>query len=186
MQTVRNTLRLERNLILGLVTVTLFSNLLLTFRLYGIEQMVILLPTIDRELKVGSNFVSREYLKLRAEQILYLLFSMKGENQERINQELLKQVDNSSYKEFKAQLEKLGEDIKNRGYYYSFTDLQGWEVNEINLTVLVSGYLETYLSGRQIDRNLKAYKLVFKNKGGLVKIETFEEIAVDGRNENLN
>lgn len=148
--------------------------------------MVILVPTIDRPLKLGSNFVSKEYLKLRAEQIVYLLFSMKPENLQQVTHELLKQTDNGSYQEFKAQLEKLGEDIKSRGYYYSFTDIQNWEVTETSLTVEVSGYLETYLGGRRIDRQLKGYKLAFQNKGGLVNLHSFEEIKIEDQNENNN
>jgi conjugal transfer pilus assembly protein TraE len=146
--------------------------------------MVILMPTIDRQLKVGSNFVSKDYLKLRAEQIVYLLFSMKAENLDYVTNELLKQVDNSSHKEFKEQLEKLGEDIKARGYFYSFTDIKGWEVNEASLIVQVTGYLETYLGGRQIDRALKRYRLTFYNKGGLVNLNTFEEVKMEDAYES--
>ena len=186
MQTVRNSLRLKRNLILPLVAVILASNLLLAIRLYNNQQMIILVPTIDRQLKVGTNFVSKEYLKLRAEQIIYLLFSMKSENLDQVRHELLKQVDNSAHREFKEQLEKLGNDIKARGYYYSFTDIQGWEIDEAGLTVQVSGYLETYLSGRQVDRQLKKYKLTFYNKAGLVNLNSFEEIKTENAHENDN
>jgi type IV conjugative transfer system protein TraE len=186
MQTVRNLLRLKRNLTLALVVIITASNILLAIKLYTAQQVIILVPTIDRQLKVGSNFVSKDYLKLRAEQIVYLLFSMKNENLDQVMPDLLKQVDNSSHKEFKTQLEKLGNDIKARGYYYSFADLKGWDVNEADLTVQVSGYLETYLSGRQIDRQLKKYKLAFYNKGGLVNLNTFEEIKLEGDHESNN
>lgn len=185
MQT-RNLLRLKGNLILGLVVIIVASNLLLAIKLHNTQQTIILVPTIDRQLKVGSNFVSKDYLKLRAEQIVYLLFSMKNENLNQVMQELLKQVDNSSHKEFKSQLEKLGEDIKARGYYYSFADIKEWEVNEESLTVQVSGYLETYLSGRQIARQLKNYKLTFCNKAGLVNLNSFEEIKTEGDHESNN
>jgi hypothetical protein len=141
MQQARNLLRLKRNLTLALVVIITASNLLLAIKLYTMQQIIILGPTIDRQLKVGSNFVSKDYLKLRAEQIVYLLFSMKNENLSEVTQELLKQVENSSHKEFKSQLEKLGNDIKAGGYYYSFADIKGWEVNESDLTVQVSGYL---------------------------------------------
>jgi len=79
MQQARNLLRLKRNLTLALVVIITTSNLLLAIKLYTIQQIIILVPTIDRQLKVGSNFVSSDYLKLRAEQIVYLLFSMKNE-----------------------------------------------------------------------------------------------------------
>ena len=186
MQTIENVLRLKRNLILALVAAILMSNVLLTIRLYNAQQVVVLVPTIDMELKVGSNFVSKDYLKLRAEQIIYLLFSMKSANLDQVKHELLRQVDNSSHKEFKAQLEKLGDDIKARGYYYSFADIQGWEVNEKDLIVQVNGYLETYLSGRQVDRQLKKYKLTFYNKSGLVNLNSFEEIKMENAHESDN
>ena len=186
MQTIENVLRLKRNLILALIAAILISNILLTIRLYNDQQVIILVPTIDRELKVGSNFVSKDYLKLRAEQIIYLLFSMKSENLDQARNELLKQVDNGNHIEFKNQLEKLGEDIKARGYYYHFTDIKEWQVDEIGLIVNVSGYLETYLSGRQVDRQLKKYKLTFCKKAGLVKLYAFEELKIEGNYEDNN
>lgn len=172
-------IRLQRNVLVGVLTLSVVINLLLAIKVNLQESMVILVPTIDRELRVGSNFVSEDYLKLRAEQVIYLFFSMREGTVQYVTQELLKHIDGQSFEEFKKQLEKLGNDIKDRGYRYLFTDLQSFEIDAENLTVTVAGYLETYLGESQINKKFKKYMLSFTNRGGIVKLKAFAEIKED-------
>ena len=168
--------RFQRNILIGAAALLCSSNIILALIISSQERMVVLVPTLDRELSVGNHFVSNEYLKLRAEQVLYLLFSMRTENANYVTQQLLKQVSPLNEQDFKTQIEALGEDIKSRGYRYWFTDIQRFEIDNTNLKVKVSGYLETYLADKQIDKKLKQYQLSFKNMAGLVQLETFSEV----------
>ena len=176
MKRYQSILRLQRNILLGIVSGLFISNSMLAIKLYHQQTMVILVPTIENELKVSNDFVSDEYLKLRAEQITNLLFSIRGENSTYVTKELLKQVDSSNFAKFRAQIDSLAEDISLRGYRYWFTDVQKLEINNQELTVKITGSLETYLGERQINRELKTYELKFKNRNGLVNLETFREV----------
>lgn len=174
--------RLQRNLLIGVATLLCSANLILAIALHNQEKMVVLVPTLDRELSISNQFVSDEYLKLRAEQVLYLLFSMRTENVGYVTQQLLKHVSPLNEQDFKSQIEALGEDIKSRGYRYWFTDIQSFEIDSTNLRVQVSGYLETYLADKQIDNQPKKYQLTFKNRSGLVQLETFSEVHDEKNN----
>jgi type IV conjugative transfer system protein TraE len=171
-----NSIRFQRNLLIGMAILLFAINSLLTVCLFIRDEMVVMVPTIERELRVSRDFVSDEYLRLRAEQFMYLLFSMREGNVEYITRELLKGIDAAKSNEFKVQIEKLGQDIEQRKYRYWFTDLQEIEIDNYNLNVVLSGYLETYLADKQIDKHFKKYLLTFKNRNGLVKLETFMEI----------
>lgn len=175
-------LRFQRNILIGVVALLCSSNIVLALTISAQERMVVLVPTIEHELNVGSHGVSDEYLKLRAEQVLYLLFSMRAENIDYVTRQLLKQVSPLNEQDFKSQIEALGEDIKSRGYRYWFTDIQGFEIDNVDLKVKVSGYLETYLADRQIDKEFKQYRLSFKNQAGLVQLETFSEVKDEKHN----
>lgn len=169
-------IRFERNIAIGIAAIMIVTNGILTLKLYTVDSTILLLPTLDRELKVGRSYIDPQYLKLRAEQVIYLLFTMRRGNTSIITKEILKQVDGENEEEFKKQIEVLGKDIEDRGYRYWFTDIQDFEIDHKNLTVKIGGYLETYLADKQIDRKFKCYLLSFRNRAGLMTLAAFEEV----------
>ena len=166
-------LRLQRNLLAGLLTVMIVSNSLLVLKIYNQDIITRLLPTLESEQIIGSSFASDAALKSRAEQILYLLFSMKRENVDQVSAALLKQVDNSTYDEFKKQIDVLAEDIKTRNYRYVF-DATSYEFDNDNYTIKIKGYLETYLSGKLLETQNKEYFVSFFNRGGVLTLKNLE------------
>ena len=168
-------LRLQRNILLGGFVVMVASNALLSIRLNKQVSQTILVPTLCTRLEVSANKISEEYLRLRAGEVVTLLFSLNTENSQAIQQLLLKQVDNPAKGEFKKQLLELAADIKERGYYYHFTELQGYTINASQLSVKVKGYLETYFNDKKISRSYKEYEVVFVNNGGVVLLRSFKE-----------
>ncbi len=179
MSIINKKLRLQKNILLGGLTITLLTNLLLAFKLQNQEIITRNLPIVDQELVISSNYINDEALKLRADQLISLLFSMKKENVQKISAALMKQVDGEFHESFKAKVEKLAEDIKLRDYRYIFGDIQGYEYDNYNFTVKIKGYLETYLAGKQIDVKYKEYLLGFTNKSGIINLKSFEEIKND-------
>jgi hypothetical protein len=153
------------------------SNVLLSIRLNNQVSQTILVPTLCTRLEVSADKVSEEYLRLRASEVVSLLFSLNAENSEGIGQLLLKQVDNPAKKEFRKQLQVLSNDIKERGYYYHFTDLQGYTINAAKLSVKIKGYLETYFNDKKINRLYKEYEVTFVNNGGVVLLNSFREVS---------
>ncbi len=179
MSTINKRLRLQKNILSLALAVALITNLILALKLYNQEIITRNLPITDQEFIISGDYINDEALKLKADQMLSLIFSMKKENVEKISTSLMRQVDSQYHNEFKAKISKLAQDIATRDYRYIFTDIQGYEFNNFNFTTKVKGYLETYLGGKQIDSQYKEYLLSFTNKTGLIFLKSFEEVKND-------
>ena len=169
-------LKLQRNCLIFIVLILITSNLILVITLKQQEVIVRLVPTIDRELIVGSNYVSDEYLLLRADQILSLVFSINRENVQNIKTKLLSQVDNSSYAQFKEDIDRLSDDIILRDYRYSFQNQTSANILSDGMTVQISGYVSTYVGYKEVETNKKIYEMKFVNNGGIVNLISFNEV----------
>ena len=182
MQLALRKLRLQRN-ILGLVILCLIiSNTILALKLHSIKTVTRLVPTLTAEQIISEDFVNDEALRVRAKEVIWLLFSMKKENVDINSAALLRLVDNSCIDSFKKQIESLASDISNKNYRYIFTE-QGYEFDNHKFTVKVKGYLETYMAGKQLSEVNKDYLITFLNRGGVLTIKSFEELN-DENNKN--
>ncbi len=179
MSIINKRLRLQKNILLATSIAMLVTNSLLALKLYNQEIITRNLPITDQELIISNSYINDAALKLRADQLLSLIFSMKKENASSVSKALMKQVDGEFHESFKVKLEKLKEDIMLRGYRYIFNDIQGYEYDNYNFSVRVKGYLETYLGGKQIANDDKEYLLTFTNKSGIINLKSFEEVKND-------
>ncbi len=175
-------LRLQRNILLVSSAVMILANSLLALKLYNQEIITRNLPITEAELVISKNYINDAALKIRADQIISLLFSMKKENVAVVTDHLLRQVDNEFYEDFKSKIKKLADDIANRDYRYVFGDIQGYEYDNYNWTVKVSGHLDTYLSDKRIANQPKEYLLSFTNKSGIINLKSFEEVKDEPKN----
>lgn len=165
----------QRN-ILGVVTCMLLAaNLYLSISLFKREKMVVLVPTIDKEMTVTTSWVAEDYLLFRAEQIIQLLFNMRAENLDYNINEILRQVSSHNKGEFNKQLNEFAKDVKSKRYFYTFSK-DGFVINAKRLEVTFSGYLEVYINDKKIKTDHKKYKLTFTNNYGLVMLVSFEEV----------
>lgn len=140
------------------------------------EKLIVMVPTIDKEMVVGTNTVSKDYLLYRSEQIIQLLFNIRHERYEDNVYQLLKQVSSSQKPHFEKQLRDVVQDIKDKKYFYVFNK-ESQEIDENGLSITFSGYLETYINNRRQDNVVfKKYKLSFENNSGLVSLVSFTEI----------
>ena len=182
MQIMIKKLRLQRNILLGFMVINIATNSVLALKLYNVDTLTRLVPTIEQTQEISSSYVNDAALKARTEQIIYLLFSMKKENVDAVTSALLKQVDNAAYDTFKKKIDLLAEDIKAKNYRYIFTDIQAFEFDNLNFTVKVKGYLETYLAGKQLNNGIKIYQISFFNRGGVLTLKGFEEVSNEANN----
>lgn len=169
-------LELQRNILLGSSALLLAANVLLSIKIYSTEIITRNIPFVDQELIVSDSYINDAALKIKADQVLSLLFSMKKENVNLVTNNLLRSVDNEFYLEFKNKIEILAEDIHKRDYRYVFGDIKSYEFDNYKWTVKVSGFLDTYLSDKRIASNQKQYLLKFTNKSGIINLKSFEEI----------
>lgn len=116
-------IRLQRNLIGGLLALMIASNAVLSIKLYHQETITRLVPTITSEQIISEKYVNDEALKARAKELTWLLFSMKKENVDEISAQVLKLVDNACLDDFKQQIAELSLDIKDKNYRYVFTTI---------------------------------------------------------------
>ena len=135
----------------------------------------IIVPSVDRELIVGSQFVSDEYLLLRAEQIIQFLFNIRYENANDNMVRILKQVASPHKIKFKEKLETFVSDIRAKKYFYIFNK-ENIEIDNKNLTVSIKGNLETFISDKLITSVSRTYQLSFTNNYGLVSLTDFVEV----------
>lgn len=177
-----NRLRLQRNILLLLVTGLIASNTLLAIKLYRQETITRLVPSLISEQVISQNFANDEALKVRAAELLGLIFSMKKENVDTISTTILSQVDNQYIDDFKQQMTDLSEDIRTKNYRYIFNDSQGYEFDNRNFTVKAKGFLETYMAGKQLSETYKEYLISFINRGGVLTLKSFEEVKDDQEN----
>lgn len=175
-------IELQRNILLGSSTLLLVANVLLSIKIYSTEIITRNLPITEQELIISDTYINNEALKVRADQILSLLFSMKKENVSLVTNSLLKSVDNEFYPDFKQKITILSEDIVKRDYRYVFSDIQAYEYDNYKWTVKVTGFLDTYLSDKRISSSEKQYLLSFTNKSGIINLKSFEEIENEKEN----
>jgi hypothetical protein len=166
---------LERKLLRIFAGVMLMSNFCLTLTAFFYGTIVVLVPTLDKEIRVGTHSVSDEYLKLRTEEILYQLFPVADENINGIKRQLQRQVDINHYKDVETQIDNLWKQRKF-GYRYLFRDIQSIEIGNMERTVKVTGYLEAYLGDKLIEKKLKQYKFSYVNKAALLNLVSIEEV----------
>lgn len=180
MQLVHRKLRLQRN-ILGLVILCLIiSNTILALKFHSIKTITRLVPTLTAEQIISEDYVNDEALRVRAREVMWLLFSMKKENADINSAALLRLVDNAFIDNFKKQISTLSEDISIKNYRYVFTE-QGYEFDNHKFTVNVKGYLETYMAGKQLSEYYKEYLITFLNRGGVLTVKSFEEVKDESK-----
>lgn len=175
-------IELQRNILLGVSSLLLVANVLLSLKIYSTEIITRNLPITEQEVVIGESYINDAALKSRADQILSLLFSMKKENANLIKETLLRQVDNEFYLDFKNKIENLAEDIQKRDYRYVFSDISYYEYDNYKWTVKVIGNLDTYLSDKRIAATEKQYLLKFTNKSGIINLKSLEEIKDEKTN----
>ncbi len=168
-------LRLQRNILSIIILCLIVSNTVLALKLHSIKTITRLVPTINAEQIISEDFVNDEALRVRAREVIWLLFSMKKENVDINSAALLRLVDNACIDNFKKQIENLASDISNKNYRYVFTE-QGYEFDNHKFTVKVKGYLETYMAGKQLSEIYKKYLITFLNRGGVLTVKSFEEV----------
>ena len=163
--------------ILGItVAVLLLSNLYLSISISRVKRTVVLVPTIDKEMTVAADWVSEDYLLVRAEQIMQLLFNIRHENFSYNIDQILKQVSSKSKPQFAQQLNEFAKDVKSKKYFYTFHK-DAFAINASKLEITFSGYLDVFVNDKKIKTNHKSYKLAFTNNYGLVRLVSFEEVT---------
>lgn len=170
-----SSIRLQRNLLFVSTTLLLMVNVPLAQKALSTEKMIVMVPTLDKEISIGVNYVSEDYLLMRAEQIIQLIFNIREDSYSYHQQQLLKQVASNDLQEFKSQIEEFVSDVKQKKYYYVFSK-RSHKIDNQNLNVTFNGTLDTYLGDKKISSSDKSFQVEFSNNNGNVTLISFAEI----------
>ena len=174
-----NKIRIQRNLLVIGFIILLVSNLILAIALYNKDTNTILVPAYEHNLQISTKSASSDYLKLRGQEVHFLIFGMNKENHQRIKELILSNIDHEVRNNVSKQLDLYSENIEQKEYYYNFSDITEYAVNTEDYQVKISGYLETYIGDERINREYKSYLYEFINRGGRVLLHSFKEVKED-------
>ena len=174
LQIVKRNIRLQISFYIFISMILLFSNLLLSLKLFKSDVVTRLVPTIKSEQIISENFVSNEALEIRAKEFINILFSCNKYNFSIQKNKIISLVDNSSIKEFEDLIYKLSDDINSKNYRYIFTEKE-YSHNNNKFKTYIVGNLETIMGGKIISLVSKKYEISFSNKGGVLLINSFKE-----------
>ena len=169
-------IRLQRNIAITGFLLMFVTNSILAVVIYRQDKSTILVPGIENRFEVSSNSASKDYLRLRAIEVHNLLFGMNKDNCHKIAGLILQTIDHGTRAEASKQLQVLSKDIKERDYYYNFTDIIEYRVAPLSYKVEISGYLETFMGDKRINRELRTYLYQFINHNGTVLLSSFREV----------
>ncbi len=169
-------IKIQRNLLAITSSILVLANLFMAIKLSKQKNLTILVPTLDRQIIIGENYVSNDYLQLRTDQIADLLFNIREDNCNKNKEQLLRQVNSSRIEEFKHKIDEFIDDIRKKKYYYVLHK-QKYDIDNQELSVIISGELETYLAGKKISQEFKTYKFSYENQSGILSLISFQELT---------
>jgi type IV conjugative transfer system protein TraE len=154
---------------------SMLVNLILAVSVLVSDNKIIIVPShIDREFTISHSYVSEEYLELLARDFTQTFLNLTPHNEAYVGEYLLSLTHPKYYGSLKLQLNELFDEIKSKQITMQFT-LQDMEVDNRNLTVMISGYLTKRVGSKEVERKLRKYRIHFiKEKTKLSLYEFYE------------
>lgn len=159
-----------------MVGILLVSNLLLVIMLFRMERQVVLTPVHSpREMTVGRDVFSAEYLELISRDICGLIMNVTAKSWKYSADTVLKHTHPDSYAHIKQAMDRLHKEVADKELALSFavTDIK---VNTSELRVVVSGQLSTSVGSLEVTRGMYQYILEYENNGGRLMLKSFKEV----------
>jgi type IV conjugative transfer system protein TraE len=164
----------ERNQIAILSLIMALSNVVLACYLFTNKERVVLLPSqINTQMWTERKAVSKEYLEEMALFFMALFLDSSPHSMGYQRDLILRNVDPAIYNSFKYQLVKEEERYKKENLTTTFRPTKV-VVNRDKLQTLVTGYLTSYVGGKQVQQLTDTYLLRFRYDGGRLFIKSFE------------
>jgi type IV conjugative transfer system protein TraE len=165
----------QRNGLLVLAVVAIFSGLLLSFKIASVKERIILVPGLNQEIWVTDSGVSRSYLEEVTAMYLPLLLDLSSETIDWKKEHLFKHVSQSDSAYMKSLAEYFA---RSKEKYKQFSlsthfAIKNFEVNEKKLLVKASGQLVSRFGERGFQSESMSYLLQFEWKSGKLLLKEF-------------
>lgn len=164
----------ERNQMAIIAAVIVLSNLILVMFLFANKERVVLLPAqINTQMWTERKSVSKEYLEEMSLFFTHLLFDVSPHSMGYQRDVILRNVDPAAYNALKHKLIKEEEKYKKENLTTTFRPTK-IVVNTGRLETLVTGYLTSFVGGKQIQQITDTYLIKFRYDASRLFIKSFE------------
>jgi len=166
----------ERNWAFMLAGALVLSNIIIGATLTLRNREIVLLPFSRGETyEISAKQVSENYLTHMAKDVWSSFLDVTPDNIDYATRNLLQIVHPKHYGQIAQSLSNLADDLKNCKISTHFIPVE-LKTNRDQMTVQVSGYLETYLGSTRVSRDLKSYQVIFTHSGTQLLLSSFGEI----------
>ena len=167
----------ERNQIAIIASIVAISNLVLIVLLFANKERVVVVPAqINQEMWTERKSVSKEYLEEMSLFFSHLLFDVSPHSMPYQRDVILRNVDPSVYNSLKHKLIKEEEKYRKENLTTTFRPTK-LVVNTKKLETLVTGYLTSFVGGKQMQQITDTYLIKFRYDAGRLFIKSFEANA---------
>ena len=164
----------ERNQIAIIAAVVAMSNIILVAFLFSNKERVVIVPAqINTQMWTERKVVSKEYLEEMSLFFSHLLFDVSPHSMAYQRDVILRNVDPSSYNSLKHKLIKEEQKYKKENLTTTFRPTK-IIVNTKKLETLVTGYLTSFVGGKQMQQITDNYLIKFRYDAGRLFIKSFE------------
>lgn len=169
----------QRNLFLGLSIASILSSLFLSFKISTMEQKIILVPGINREMAISKTGVSRNYLEEMSTMLLSLLLDLDFDSMNWKRERLFEYVSTSDpayLKNLAAYFVKVKEQyqIFNLSTHFGCKKLK---VDSKKMQVIASGILASHFGAEGFEKKTVHYRLNFEWLGGKLLLKEFNLLS---------
>ena len=169
----------QRNQAVIFGAIIAFSNVLLTGYLFIRKERVVIVPAqINQEFWVERRVVSKEYLEEMALFFVNLLLDATPHSMQYQRNTILRNTDPKEYDGLKNKLIREEERYRKENLATTFSPTK-IVINTSKLQALVSGYLTSYVSGKQVKQSEDSYVLTFRYDAGRLYILSFRDAGVE-------
>ena len=173
----------QRNLFLGISSILLASNVLLSFCLiFRNEKTIILPPEVKSEFWSEGNRFASEYLEEQAAYMSHLALDVNAANIKYNTNVLLRYVETDHAAYFRERFEKQQRKLKQNNAATTW-DIAEFVVFPDQNTVHVKGTLNKFIGSKQIGSLQREYAVSFKIKRGRLFLR---EIKFLGKEDDEN
>lgn len=164
----------ERNQIAMIAAIVAISNLILVLFLFANKERVVMLPAqINTKMWTERKAVSKEYLEEMSLFFAHLLFDVSPHSMANQRDIILRNVAPASYNALKYKLIKEEEKYKKENLTTTFRPIK-IIVNTSKLETLVTGYLTSFVGGKQMQQITDTYLIKFGYDACRLSIKSFE------------
>lgn len=177
-------LLLQRNILVVVGIILLFSNVLLSGYVLTSERQVYIVPAhLNREMIISNKYISSSYLEEMSIFYLNLLLGLNESNIDYNKDIVLRHIHPSFYNHISSFLEQ--EKKRYQDYrlstYFKLTKLT---IDNKNLIVLASGVLTSYFGKNSKSTDQVNYKIEYDYSGGMLTIKNFVIVKDEGEQES--